>query len=938
MKSHNLFRGYDLIENGIYPDDFFSYPKKFYIDNFSHMSSVGLAGDLYENSVNFKYNRLRLVGSGRPYTEWSFCPILDRRAEVNISYQLYRLPRKLIFEVITTDGKPAEAMLGISTLGWKRVPELTSKRYDIPAEKCSENSKVVFDLESYFANKEITLPITDLSLSYKAKSGETCRLELRGVYAEFDIKPEDEVKLFLPAGVVAGKSYAVEIDIRELPVQVLDLEFRNGKYVYYRERFFREELTLGKAVYDRNLPEWLAHEKYTVTISSDGIRTGNECETIVTGGAPSGFSKAERGMNQGRLSVFVDGKPFPWTGYASYDYVPGSVNDFGNSGINLFCIPVACGQHIHAHVADPTIIGENCYDYGQIDERVGFSLQGNPEAKIMLRVNLLLPRSWIEAHPGCKPLVYRNGRLLEWAETSGVEDISLMCPEWLADQTTELEKLLSYCESRPWSNRVIAIMISGEVTEEWFAWAANSEGTYYGDYSSHSISAFKNWLDKEHHKIDTSLSPYIIPLPNQRKFPGARFKPDTPEGRLAAAYSEFLNDRTADIICRFASSVKRASHGRLLAGSLYGYVIQLAGDGRQSTAGHMGLEKYLACNDIDFICGIPWLNHRDPVNGYDTFVSAAESAYAHEKLVINENDSFSVFHPFIWHKHYPGEIPGDATCGAELMHKSTFAYDFVRGNPRQYFSLMATWHYAPEIQSVISKLARISRDFNSADIDRTGCEEVAFMVDDHSYAWAEETSDSTLRTVSDMLHAAGRTGTPIGTWILSDIDRLPDRIKTVIITNTLCPTEKTAQKVMNAIQKGGRTFIIVGDYMVYDPASGRKKEKSSDPYTQPDCAPHTETLENGAKLIYCPEPFLSTDDLRVMLARSGVHFYVPQGNYCHASEEVLSVTSGNTGTQQIFLRYDASAEDLYTGECAIGKEQSWYFTAGQTRLFALKRR
>lgn len=938
MKPQKMFRGYDFVENGIYPDDFFSYPKKLYIDNFSHMASVGLTGDLYENSVNFAYNSLKLTGTGSSYTEWSFCAVSDRRAEVNISFQLYRLPKKLTFEVTAAEGEISDAVLGVSTLGWKRVSELTSRRYEIPAEKDSAEGKTVFDLEKFFADHEITLPITDLSLSFAAKAGAGCRFELRGVYAEFDVRPADEVEIYIPSEITAGKDYPIGIDLWELPEQVLDLEFRHGKYVYYRERFFRDDLKLGAAQYERVLPEWLAREKYTVTVSRDGIRTENECATAVTGDASKGFPDVRRETNHGRTAVFVDGKPFPWTGFASYDYVPGSVNDFGNNGINLFCIPVACGQHIHAHVADPTILGENRYDYGQTDERVGFSLQSNPEAMIMLRVNLLLPRSWIEAHPDCKPLVYRNGKLLAWAETSGVEDISLMCPEWLADQTAELEKLLSYCESRPWGNRVIAIMISGEVTEEWFAWAANSEGAYYGDYSIHGISAFKKWLEENRPGTDTAVSGYTVPLPEQRKFPGARFKPDTAEGRLAAAYSEFLNDFTAGVICRFAHAVKKASHGRLLAGSLYGYVIQLAGDGRQSTAGHMGLEKYLNCDDIDYICGIPWLNHRDPVNGYDTFVSAAESVYAHGKLVINENDSFSVFHPFIWHRHYPGETPDDVTGGAGLMHRSTFAYDFVRGNPRQYFSLMATWHYAPGMQAVISDLARIGRENISADIDRTGCEEVAFMVDDHSYAWAEETSDSTRKSVSDVLYAAGRTGAPVGTWILSDIDRLPDRIKTVVITNALCPTVETAEKVSKAVAKGGRTFVIVGDHSVYNPVSGRKNEDSPDPYLSAESECREETSGSGPKIIYCPEPPVSVDELRGLFEKSGVHFYVPVGNYCHASEETVSVTAGSSGVQTVTFRYDADAEDLYTGEKASGREQQWNFAAGQTRLFVLKHR
>lgn len=947
MKSSKMFRGYGFIENGIYPDDFFSYPELLYIDNFSHMASVGLSGDIYENEVNYKYNELKLISSDEPYTEWCFCPCTHRRSEVNVCYQLYRLPKKLSIEVKAISGKISDAILSVSTLGWKRVSELTSDRFLIPAEKSRVNGVITFDFEKFFSDKKITLPITDFAISVDSLADTEYRLELRGIYAEFNIMPQESLGFSLPNEINGGNEYEITFETGIKPQQVLDFEFRRGKYVFYRERFFAEDIKEGKQTYVRNLPSWLAGESYTVTASADGVRVGKECTVKINQNEIRGFPEVERRKYNGRMSVFVDGEPFPWVGYASYDYVPGSVNDFGNSGINLFCIPVACGQHIHAHVADPTILGVNRYDYGQIDERVGFSLQSNPDAKIMLRVNLLLPRAWMEAHPGCEPLVYRDGKLLKWAETSGVQDISLMCEDWLKDQTEELEKLLAYCESRPWGNRVIGIMVSGEVTEEWFAWAANSQGVYYGDYSTHGIAAFKKWLEDNSCNADTSLSPYAVPLPSQRKFPGVRFKPNTGEGRLAAAYSEFLNDFTAGIICHFASAVKRASHGRLLAGSLYGYVIQLAGDDRQSTAGHMGLQKYLECDDIDYICGIPWLNYRDPVNGFDTFVSAAESVYAHGKLVVNENDSFSVFHPFIWHKHYPGEKPGDKTGGAGLMHRSTFAYDFVRNNPRQYFSLMATWHYDPDMQKVLSELAGIEKEHIASDIDHTGCEEIAFMVDDHSYAWAEETSGYTLETVSKVLHATGRTGAPVGTWILSDIDKLPDRIKFVIVTNALCPTKETLRKLQNAIDAGGRTFLIIGELGVYDPESGEKTDKALpvipdsyrfSAYDSPNAEMHVVETSTHSKVIFSSVPVTSSEQLRDLFVEAGVHFYVPVGNYCHAANEVLSVTAGRTGKLGIKMRYDTISQDLYSGERNEGAEQEWNFEEGQTRLFVLRKK
>lgn len=76
MKSSKMFRGYGFIENGIYPDDFFSYPELLYIDNFSHMASVGLSGDIYENEVNYKYNDSSWYLPTNRILNGAFAPVL----------------------------------------------------------------------------------------------------------------------------------------------------------------------------------------------------------------------------------------------------------------------------------------------------------------------------------------------------------------------------------------------------------------------------------------------------------------------------------------------------------------------------------------------------------------------------------------------------------------------------------------------------------------------------------------------------------------------------------------------------------------------------------------------------------------------------------------------------------------------------------------------
>ncbi len=943
MKRADLLISDDELKAGVYPSDYFSYPKQLIIDHFSHAASVGVEGDLATLDDQFYENDFCLQQGTKPYTRWRFRAKQAGFATLNLSYFFYRRPLALWYEVESSAIIPFTAKLLISTMGWQRKTDLTSARYEITTVGRGGRETLYFDLTQL--PEDLVLPICDVGLSIWTEAGTPFDISILGLTAEFDTLPLNGMDFTVPSALAVGEVGEISIDDAPMVKKALDLEFRKGKYVYHRARFSPEQLA-ESTVLPLCLPEWLAADTYTVTAAIDGIRVeGWETTVTVSGSHAEGFPKVERAIRHGRPTVLVDGEPFAWSGYASYDYVPGPVQDFSASGINLFCIPVACGQHVHAHVSDPTILGFGRYDYGQIDERVGFSLAANPNGKLLLRVNLLLPRQWIEAHPGCEPIVLYDGKAFKWAETSGVRDISLMCSEWLAEQAEELKKLVSYCESRPWGNRVIGIMLSGEVTEEWFAWGANSEGRYLGDYSTHGVQAFRQWLQHRYPEMSQALSPYTVPLPEQRRFEGARYKPNTEIGRLAAAYSEFLNQYTASVICHFAGAVKEASDRRLLCGSLYGYVIQLAGDGRQSTAGHMGLGTYLACEDIDYLAGIPWLNYRDTVNGYDAFVSAAESIAAHGKLVVNENDSFSVFHPFIWHRPYPGGNEEDPTAGASLMHRSTYAYDFIHNHPRQYFSLMATWHYDEAMQSVIGQLAELHQTYYGSELNREGVEEIAFMIDDDSYAWAEETSPYTRSLVSESLRAIGRTGAPVGTWILSDLDRLPERIRLVIITNAVAPSAETIRKIRRLMEAGGRTVLVMGELAAVRPSDLDAETEAWlddfgmiidwDPYCQPKSFMVRKPIGRGGLFLHSTAPITSVDIMRQLVEEAEVHCYTASENYGYASEDAVSVTAGRSGELMVAFRRPVKAYDLYSGESGIGMHQIWHFDEGQTRLFVL---
>ena len=60
MKNESFIPDYSAVDNGIYPDDFFSYPAEYRIDNFSHMASVGLCDDISYLCFNMIRNWIRL--------------------------------------------------------------------------------------------------------------------------------------------------------------------------------------------------------------------------------------------------------------------------------------------------------------------------------------------------------------------------------------------------------------------------------------------------------------------------------------------------------------------------------------------------------------------------------------------------------------------------------------------------------------------------------------------------------------------------------------------------------------------------------------------------------------------------------------------------------------------------------------------------------------
>jgi hypothetical protein len=960
-----------------YPDAAYSSPPVDRLRQFEHLCNLGIGGgDSVARAAAFVYNTIAPeTDGGVRATRWRFLrrpePLMG--AALNVSERLRRPAEAISFRVRNDSPERVRFDVIVDKMPWEPGPEFQGGTWiaaapgavapgaeatvrvrladAVPAEG-TDLPRIVYPAGFYIrvANPEAGVPfdllLSDLAIHYP---------EARGVTGAALVAPER---------VDAGEPAAFEVSADEVaPARRLDIELLDGDRVLWRIRLSPEETArlrdAGRARVERPVPFYLPQRSMKAALVADGYRVpGGEATLAVGNARRPGFPTAELRSHRGLPAVFLDGEPFAWSGYASYEFQPGNVADFGASGAKVFVVPVAAGQHVH-QIVDPTWTGPEEWDFGDLDERVGMALQANPDGFLEFRMNLALPPFWIADHPDAKALVRSEAGDVPWQET-GTQAISIASRAWREDQAAAVRRLIAYCEEQPWADRVIAFVISGEVTEEWFAWACNDG--HHSDYSPPMQAAFAAWC------AERGLSFERVPAPDARRRPGWDWYPDDANGRHAAAYAQFLSDITAETVAHFAAVIKDATGGRSLTGALHGYVMQLTGEPRQHLSGHFAMPPLLDDPNFDLFMGIPLHNFRTLTDGYDTYPTAARSAHAAGKAYLNENDLFSWLHQGLWHRPYN---EADPRAGAIAMHRRTFANDMVHNAPRQWFSLFANWHHDPLLQAEFAR--QMDWQEQLIDADRSLREEIAFVVDDASFAWMPPESALHGQTRPGQLYALARTGAPVGVWLLRDIDRLPDRIRMVVVGDATAARAEDLAKLERLIEAGGRTIVLVGAPGLVDreawawdaagpaaltglpievetgggpgspigpaPEVRPRAVAASDGwahYTDGATAGAGRALAQGGRLIWSGVPVADVARLREWAAGAGVTLYAPEGCTVYACADLVAVTASAGGELELAWPRAVRVRDLFTGWSAEGDAFPCFFDPGQTRLFRVE--
>ena len=978
-----------------YPSDAYTRPDADSLPVFETLCGVqpGLSNPL-ERARKFSKHRFELIEkNGRSAAEWEFqfdhLPVPP--AILTIEERLSRIPGKVEVTVENRGNTPIEVACQIGEVSWwsdvRRKPE-NGHTVGVPAILPGESKQVMFTFDAESRVQSLRQPVT-LSLFVRdPKPSQTYRVVLSDLTVHY---PPDSRKASLPPETkgTAGKEIQFPIEAEGVKAgESLDLQLQDGRWVLWRVRLTEGEVESlakdRKVTIKRTVPPHLPGRKYSLSLTGpQGRFTSASAALAVENRNRPGFPEMKVKQKGGLPTFFKNGKPMDWSGYATFDFHPGNVTQFGRHGANTFALVANAGKHVH-NVNRPTWQDDGSFDFRELDEFATLAMSANPDANLLIRVSLSLPPKWFQKHLDSRVVVRDGDKEVIWEETGGIVP-SFVSEAWRKQQAENLRRLIDYIRSQPWADRVAGFYLMGGVTEEWFAWGCNDK--LNGDYSPVQQEAFRSWCGRR------GLDVGGMPAPGESMARGVDFFPDTAAGRRASAYQQFINETTADTLNLFIDEAKKAAPHSLV-GVFYGYVIQCAGEPRQSWSGQLLVRRLLENPNLDFLAGVPLHNFRTIPDALEAaFLSqggATGSVQLAGKSYVDENDLFSWLHGGVWHTLFDSSNP---RAGAITMHRRVLADDVVNGISRYWYSLLASWHDDEALQREFALEHRIQSE--SLSWDRTPCPEIALLVDDTSFAWITPFSNYFRYCNPEFVYALAKTGSSVRVYLLSDADRLPSSVKFVVVSNAVAARPADLAKLSALLEKGGRTILVTGPIGLINPETqardfmaparilglplevkdgaqaGVLKEVSSSivlvdmtkipdwarssgmdtggtvsPFTistQPGWAVYSSEsklsagaerpLKDGGKLLWAALPVNNIEVLRKLVETSGAYCYAPTGYVVNAAAGVVSVTAPRKGSVTLRFPQNARWKDVLDASEYSGAEFPCDFTKGQTRIF-----
>ncbi len=449
-----------------------------------------------------------------------------------------------------------------------------------------------------------------------------------------------------------------------------------------------------------------------------------------------------------------------------------------------------------------------------VDEMMYATLSGNPEAKLIVAIDVNAPDWWLAENPD--ELVALSGGTPEGTGASFASD------KWKQEAGEVMLQAVSYMLGRPYANNIIGFKITGGYTLEWNWWGTSGVYDDVGDFSACGIAAFRAYLTEKYGTDEALQAAYgdstatlgtVLP-------PSAQARSDDYLDSVITVqdhpdmldYELFMAQLKAETIEYFAKLLKDATDDRLAVGTYAGYFYMGGGYEFTSAVSNVYFQTLLESECIDFIKS-PWMYGLREIGDSAEVMGPSDSAALHGKLWIVEEDSRLNLGTMTeaqddraavgWTRSYKQSVE---------QLKRNFSYALTKGLGMSFYNLV--WNFTDDAQyyGIIGQM--VDEMTLTLSWAQQSTADIAVFVDGESnmlIPFEDEAANTMLynSVYTQQLRQLGHVGAPYDMYLLDDLaDGLVPAHKINIFLGTTLMTDRERAAV-EALQQDGNILIWV---------------------------------------------------------------------------------------------------------------------------------
>ena len=595
--------------------------------------------------------------------------------------------------------------------------------------------------------------------------------------------------------------------------------------------------------------------------------------------------KSRISVNNGQPILMIDEKPACAMAYTTYFSERSCHEAFIRAGYRIFFINLSftinpINSFETGFTPFRTGIFENpqAPDYSEFEENVRGILFLCPDAVIVPRIYISMPKWWTDLHPD--DVIPTN--------KGGYREI-LFSEAFRRDACALLVRLIRHIRSADYASRIGGWQICGGQTQEWFHHDQN------GSLHPNAEKPFRQWIKKTY-----GIENAVLPQTKDFLYTGSAHN----QNENARRYSVFCNLGVAETVELFAKTVKQQTNYEQIVGVFYGYAFESNGT---VLFGTHALRRLLDSPHLDFFSSPnAYTQNRDFGIDWADMIPV-DSIKHHGKICFIECDIRTYLTKSIQEARpnvYPDDIyrtkdgasvwvgPPTAELSREALRKC-FAHQLTKASAIWWFDMWGGWYDDDLLMAELEAMRNIY-EANRIDSKSPLSPEVVFFADERAYASLFSKSPH-LKGIPQTRTAMGNTGVPYDSCMTEDADAILHRYKAAVFPMPI-PSE------------AGKHAMTLCDQMGI-------------PYL---------TASAG-------HPALSVEELKDFYQKSGVHIYTDENDVVYAGGGYLALHSAVSGKKRLFLPTPLKVSPLFGADGFSRENNCITFSLKQnaTALFSI---